>query len=233
MVKKLAIFAEGYTEIVLLERLLIQIAGSHNLVIEKISIQGGSKAPRIVKMIQVAKAITTEKYFVLLVDCSGDNQVRTRIHEEHENLTKAGYSEIIGIRDVRPDFKHSDIPRLEMGLRTRIKTSLIPVEFILTIMEVEAWFLAEFKHFPVIDPAITVDAIRNSLGFDPENGDMSAQLEPANDLNNSYKLGGKLYEKSNALITVNALDIEHIYLELPQKINYLNRLIARIDHFFT
>ncbi|OWK45365.1 hypothetical protein FRUB_01696 [Fimbriiglobus ruber] len=50
---------------------------------------------------------------MLIVDCGGDHQVKSRILEEHENLTKTSYQKIVGIRDVRPDFTSADIPRLE------------------------------------------------------------------------------------------------------------------------
>lgn len=43
-------------------------------------------------------------------------------------------------------------------------------------MEIEAWFLAETAHFPKIDPSITVEEIKKTLLFDPENDDMSLRL---------------------------------------------------------
>ena len=39
--------------------------------------------------------------------------------------------------------------------------------FILAIMEIEGWFLAETTHYGRIDPAITVAAIKETLKFDP------------------------------------------------------------------
>jgi len=153
--------------------------------------------------------------------------------EEHRKLTNAGYSKIIALRDVRPDFTHADIPRLETGLRTYIKSSLIPVEFILAILEIEAWFLAESTHFPRIDPAITVATIIATLGFDPEHDDMSARPTPADDLNRCYAIGGKTYQKHMAKDTVEALDYALVYLDLPPRIPYLGRLIGSISSFLS
>ncbi|MFH1449023.1 MAG: hypothetical protein ABIG09_01195, partial [bacterium] len=140
--------------------------------IEHSVIRGGSSTRRSMRLIKAAKPDTGQQYYVLLLDCGGDELVKTRLLEEHQNLTRKGYSRLIGIRDVRPRFTHGDIPRLEASLPKYIKTSLAPVTFILSIMEIEAWFLAEATHYPKIDASITVAAIKTNLAFDPETDDM-------------------------------------------------------------
>lgn len=229
---KLAVFVEGYTEAIFVEKLLEEIAGKSKVLIERRQIRGGSSVPRSV-IITAAKPNTGQQYFVLIYDCGGDHQVKSRIREEHENLTKSGYTRIIGLRDVRPRFTHNEIVKLEASLPTYIKTSLIPVEFILAIMEIEAWFLAETTHYPRISPTISIAAIKAALGFDPENEDMELRLEPAQDLHRCYSLGGKTYEKRGAQETINALDYALVYLELSRKFRYLKRLINNIETFLT
>jgi hypothetical protein len=231
--KKLAIFVEGYTELLFVDALLNEMVVPHNILIEQRKIRGGGAARRTSALIKAASAASGQQYYVLLVDCGGDALVKNRIQEEHDGLSKKGYEKIIGIRDVRPQFRREDIPRLELGLRTHVKTSLIPVEFILGVMEVEAWFLAEFSHFERIDPAITVAAIGHSLGFDPENGDMSLREAPADDLNACYALAGKKYSKGDDEGAVKALDYGKVYLELPERIPYLQRFAASLDAFLT
>jgi hypothetical protein len=228
---KLGVFVEGYTEVVFVERLIEEIAGKNNVLIEHREIRGGTNVRRTFARVRAIKPNTGQKYFVLIVDCGGDVLVKTRIREEHENLTRSGYVKIIGIRDVRPNFLRADIPRLERELPTYIRTSLIPVKFILAVMEIEAWFLAEATHFPKIDPAITVPAIRASLGFDPEVDDMEQRNTPADDLNDCYAIGGKQYVKGAAEDTVKALAFERVYLHLVDKFNYIYRLITSIEEF--
>ncbi len=231
--KKLAIFVEGYTEVLFLEQLLPAICGTHQVVIEHKKIKGGGKKSKIPKgysVVKAAKHITNEQYYVLIVDCGGDKLVAQRVIEEHRNLTTDGYSKIIGIRDVRPDFTHAQIPKLEINLKKYIKTNLIPVEFVLSVMEFETWFLAEFTHFEKIDPSLNICLIKNSLGFDPSNDDMQLRLEPQKDLNNCYLLASKSYEKSNNL-TINKLDYAHLYVEVKNKIPHLKKLLDSIDDF--
>lgn len=231
---KLAVFVEGYTEMLFVERLILEVAGAHNVIIEQKEIRGGSKVSKVKRTMSVVKAAqpaTGQKYYVLIVNCGGDHQVKTRILEEHENLTRKGYAKIIGMRDVRPDFTFEQVPLLEVGLRKYIKTSLIPVEFILAVMEIEAWFLAEFHHFSKIDPAITVSAIKARLGFDPELDDLALRPNPTVDLNAAYMIGGKRYEKNQIATTVDVLDYPYIFLELKNKIRYLQRLGDSIEQF--
>lgn len=228
--RKLAIFVEGHTELLFIDRLLTEIAGANNVLIEQRQIMGGASVPRTTTIIRATKAVTDQKYYVLLIDCGGDHQVKTRILEEHEGLTKAGYSKIIGLRDVRPTFTHADIPFLSMQLRKYIKTSLIPVEIILAVMEIEAWFLAEVSHFPKIEPSITVTAISSNLGFNPELDDMTLRLAPAEDISSAYLLGAKTYQKP-ARSTVDNLNYLEMYVELSKKIPQLKSLVDGIDSF--
>jgi hypothetical protein len=229
-VRKLAIFVEGHTELLFVDRLLTEIAGVNSILIEQRQIMGGASVPRTTAIIRAAKAVTNQKYYVLLIDCGGDHQVKTRILEEHEGLTNAGYSKIIGLRDVRPTFTHADIPLLSAQLRKYVKTSLIPVEIILAVMEIEAWFLAEVSHFPKIASSITIAAISNNLGFNPELDDMSLRLAPTEDISSAYLLGAQTYQKP-ARSTIENLDYLEMYVELSKKIPQLKSLVDGIDSF--
>lgn len=228
---KLGIFVEGHTEVVFVEKLVEEIAGKNNVLIEQRKIRGGSNTRRTFAHVQAARVDTGQAYYVLIVDCGGDALVKTRVLEEHENFTRQGYSKIIGIRDIRPDFARADLPRLERELPRYIRTSLIPVEFILAVMEVEAWFLAEATHYAKIDPGITVAAIRSTLRFDPEVDDMEQRNFPATDLNDCYAIGGKHYWKGAAGVTINAIDFEQVYFHLVEKFAYVKRLVSSIEAF--
>ncbi len=233
---KLAIFVEGYTEVKFVMKLVEEIAGQNRVLIEHREIRGGGKDSgirRTMARIRAAEPDTGQKHFILIFDCGSDELVKARIRQEHENLTKAGYSRIIGLRDVRPKFSYADIPRLERTLPTYIKTSLIPVDFILAIMEIEAWFLAETTHYARIDPASTLAAIKSTLGFDPENDDLSQRPHPAGDLHDCYVIAGKAYLKGRAEDTVNALDFAELYCKSTAKIAYLKKLTDIIEEFLS
>ena len=101
---RLAIFVEGYTEVLFVYKLIEEIAPRNNVRIEHREIRGGKRVRRTMRRVTAASPDTGQEYFVLIIDCGGDSLVKTRILEEHENLTRKGYSRIIGIRDVRPAF---------------------------------------------------------------------------------------------------------------------------------
>lgn len=227
--EKIAVFVEGHTELLFVDELVCQVAGRHNVQLEHREIRGGATVPRRVRILSSAPAAGQE-YYVLIVDCGGDNQVKTRILEEHENLTRSGFVRIIGIRDVKPEFTRADIPRLEQGLRMYIRTSLIPVDFVLGVMEIEAWFLAEHTHFPRIESSITVARIAATLGFDPEHDDMSYRNDPADDLDASYQLGGKRYKKGDSDV-IGALDFTEVYLNVATRAPQLDKLLGVLDAF--
>lgn len=230
--RRLAVFVEGYTEVLFIERLIREIAGSHNVVIDKRKILGGRTRALQVVTLEAADPIIDQQFYILVFDCGGDHQVKPRIVEQHQSLTRAGYEKIIGLRDVRPGTLFSDIPLLEKNLRYGIKTSLSPVEIVLAIMEIEAWFLAECSHFEKIHPQITVAEIHATLGFNPLHEDMSHRATPAADLEQTYQIAGKVYKKP-AEETVQCLDYSVLYLELAEKIPYLKRLVSGIDEFLT
>src|SRR5689334_15916069 len=125
----MALFVEGHTEALFATKLVVEVAGDR-VTIQHIKIRGGNNVRRSATEIRAIKPETGDHYYVLIVDCGNDDLVKTRIIEEHANLTKSGYQIIIGIRDVRPKYSFADIPKLARGLRTYIKTSLIPVQFI-------------------------------------------------------------------------------------------------------
>jgi Domain of unknown function (DUF4276) len=229
--RKLAVFVEGFTELNFVERLISEIAGAHNINFEKRQIVGGATIPRKVISIQSSDPDLGQKFYVLLFDCGGDHQVKPRIEEEHASLTRAGFSAIIGLRDVRPMYTREQIPLLERNLKYGIKTSLAPVSIVLAVMEIEAWFLAEAVHFSVISEALTLDKISSAIGGNPAEV-ASSREEPTLDLQAIYGSVGKSYEKP-AHETINALDYSRIYLELAEKIPHLGRLIKEIDSFLS
>ncbi|MGE7812099.1 hypothetical protein ACQKMW_01580 [Pseudomonas sivasensis] len=229
--RRIAFFVEGYSELLFVDKLVTEIAGAHNVTIEQRQISGGVRAPRKATVIKAADAGGGHQFFVLIVDCGGETQVKTRLLEEHDGLTKAGYEKIVCIRDVRPQFSRGDIPRLEQNMRKYVKGSLAPVDFILTTMELEAWFLAEFNHYQKIDPSLTGDVIHGAIGFNPATDDPSLRDTPTEDLRACYAIVGKTYEKSEVSRTVESLDYLYIYTELGKRVPEVEKVIRHVDDF--
>ncbi len=231
---KLAVFVEGQTEQVFVERLLREIAGNKEIEIKDCRPTGRRKGKPTHLHIEASTADSRNKFFVLIVDCGGDERVKSLIRDNYDSLVKKGYQAIIGIRDVFPE-QRANIPKLRAGLHYRMKTVPIQVEFILAVMEIEAWFIAEYTHFRRLSNRLTVERIQSEIGFDPSTDDIELRDHPSEDIRNIYQLAGFAYNKSktNVQRTVGLLDYANIYVELGQKINDLNCLLEQIDAFLS
>ena len=232
--RKIAIFTEGQTEQIFAEFLLREIVGTHGLVIESYTARGGGKSgARSFRSLSLSGPSNGATHFAMIVDCGTDNRVRSDIGDQYDSLIKSGYTTIIGIRDVFPEFTVSDIPKLRSGLNYRLKSVPIQVQFILGVMEIESWFLAEHTHFSRIDPTLTVPKIIALLGFNPELEDLQLRINPASDLHMVYQIAGLAYrkKKNQALRTMSVLDYASIYLDVSSRFPDLHNLIKSIDDF--
>lgn len=167
------------------------------------------------------------------MDCGGDEAVKSRILEEYDNLARAGHRLVVGVRDVRPRINRAEIPEFRRRLPLKVKTQPIRVVFVLSIMELEAWFLSEYTHFSRLYVPISPAQVRAWLGFDPSTDDMEARDEPSLDMRVIYLLAGEDYEKNRDRLqrTIDRLDYAEVFLVLPSRHADLKILVEAIDGF--
>jgi hypothetical protein len=224
---KMAVFVEGYTELLFIESLINEVAKKNQVAIEARQLNGQRAA-----LLRGGPPQAEETHFIFILDCRNDALVKTRMLQEYSRLTTAGYTSIICIRDLYPNFSYGDLARLEREIKWFVPTKPVVVEFVFEVMEAEAWFLAEHTHFERVDPAITCDLICSTLNFDPRKDNLEMRPHPAADLHNCYQLAGKSYLKGNAAQMSN-LDFSNIYLTVSDRFNHLRRLCRELDHFLS
>lgn len=232
--KKIAFFVEGQTELIFISKLLIEIAGEKNIVIQQEESKKGRNGTRYFTAIEGVSNITQEKYYALIRNCGSDTTVKSDILDSLKNLFNKEYEKVIGLRDIYPK-PRDEKQKILQGLNYGVPTKYIPVKFILAVMEVEAWFLAETKHFQKLHNRLTVAYIRNNLGIDLSNIDFEKRQHPAKDLNDIYHLVNMAYKKrkNNTIRTVEALDYADIYCILPNSLHSLKLLIQEINSFMS
>jgi hypothetical protein len=235
-IKKCAIFAEGGTEQAFLRELLIAIAGANNIQIETRK-RAGRVGNRAEKIIRIDAASPTQKYYALIIDCSGDHGVKADIREQYKGLVAEGYSAIIGLRDVRP-LSIADIPKLRAALDLGLETNPIKPAIILSIMEIEAWFIGENEHFAKIHPDLTHSRVNRIIGFDPsvDPAKVESLPQPTEMLDQIYKLEGKRYDKtppSTIERTIAALNYGRVHQSLSRSIPALGLLVNEINAFLS
>jgi len=230
--KKLAVFVEGLTEQLFVDRLISEIAGRHTIAIEHRKMLGKAARPRW-RILKASRLEPNQDYFILIVDCSADNRVKSEILDQYDSLVSNGYSAIVGIRDVCPEFPHAQIPQLRAGLQYKLRTKPVCVAFALGVMEIETWFISEHTHFSRLSPKLTTDYISGCVGFDPSKDDIQLRFHPAADLDSIYQLVNHRYTKKRAFLqnTTNLLDYAALYLSVSLRIPDLGILVQSIDAF--
>lgn len=233
--RKLAFFVEGQTEQLFVQALVETCAGECNVQIVSRRGNLGRKYKRIFMEIEAKKVGTGEDYFVLIIDSGSDEGVVSDIKDRFDDFVRENYVMIIGLRDVRPKFSIHEIEKLQTGMEDSVETLAgIPIEFYLSIMEVEAWFLAENTHFLRISPELTEERITDELGFFPNNKNAESREIPSADLAAIYNIVGILYDKSRMAVVrvVNSLNFEHIINVHSAEIRNLGGVVSGVSNFF-
>lgn len=204
---KLAIFVEGQTEQIFAEKLVLHLGAEANVGVRVERVTGGRRGSR--RIVEIAGTSDPEghDFFVLVVDCGQDERVKSDILDRYDGLVRANYEQIVGVRDVIPRSR-DDIQRIRDGFLFRLPNDPLTPILILAIMEIEAWFLAEYSHFARIHAALTPERVNEELGFDPVNEDTQIRERPSKDLEDIYFLETVIYDKSRARVerTVDSLD---------------------------
>lgn len=231
--KKIACFVEGQTEQIFVEKLFKEIAGYKKISIETFKFQGGKGNRRIQPL--TPSIVKDAPFFVLLYNCDCDSQVLSDILKEHDRLTNSGYEKILGLRDLYPQPLEKK-QEVEKGIRGRLKllqNKGIPISMNLAVMEVEAWFLAEWNYLAKIDNRLTCDFILEKCGLDLRIIDTEQRAHPSQDLDEIYRLVSRNYDKSEKTSQeiINNLNYEFLYLHLVNSVKQLKRFIDEIDSF--
>lgn len=230
--KKLALFVEGQTEQLFMKAFLEEVAGAKNIEFQT-EVYGPSGS--ILKLRQATPGTdpTHPQYFALLVNCQNDERVKSVVLDQRASLSRAGYSMILGLRDLFP-IPLSKLESVKMNLRYGVPTSGVPTHILLAVAEVEAWFLQEASHFTRIDERLNTTEFRTKFGFDPENDSAELVERPAEMLHMIYSSVGKAYKKKKAHVerTVQVLDYATLYLRLPTLLPHLAALIGYLEGFF-
>jgi hypothetical protein len=230
--RKIALFVEGQTEMLFLDRLIQELAKESGLAVEHAEATGGAIRARQIKVLKRFTLQPHHRYYVLIVNCSGDSKVKSDILERYHSLKRAGYSAIYGLRDVYGQFRYEDVPRLRRELYAGLPRGEIEVELFLAIMEIEAWLLAEHTHFQRISRELTLARIVEKVRFDPARDDLEQRWHPAEDLDRIYQLAGVRYTKQrhNLEHTLDLLDFAFFISNVSRRFRDAERLIKLLGN---
>lgn len=221
--RKVAIFVEGKTEAELIANVLVALCGNKGVTIEMQRQQCG-----VLHYIE-ARGSTASPFFALIANCNNDGQVLTQIRDRYASLVAAGYTRIIGLRDVYPH-QRPDIQKIRDAIDPLLPVGGVPVGLHLAVLEIEAWFLDEITHFERIHPKLTIARIL-SAGFDIQSNFGETWAHPADTLHQIYKLEGLAYQKKAHQITrtVEALCMDQFYVTAQNRSASLASFIGDLE----
>lgn len=232
--KKLAIFVEGLTEQILVRHLLQAVLDRNRVAIQTVKITGGHNVRMSFTVMRAAHVDRLTDYYVLIYDCGGGTNVKGYMMARHQKLVNSGYSMILGLRDVFPNFKREEVPKLSRGLNHRLPQKKARTRIYLAIMETEAWFLGEYHHLKKVSGKLTPGFVEKHLGFNPKTENMEDRERPAEDMKAAYQLVGHDYTKKrdrlNAVIS--KLDFNYFTHDLASKMPSLGALVEGLEAFF-
>jgi len=224
-----AIFVEGQTELIFVERLLFEILGYQDLRIVREQQHGD-----IFHEIGVRGAPPENaEHLVLLSNCSCDGKVLPAIEERAPLLRNENFDRVIGLRDIYP-IPTAELEEIHEEINGRLANMPLPCEIFIAIREIEAWFLADTGHFSRFRAALTPQSIQEGLGVNLENQDIERINHPSGQLDSIYALVGESYDKkigqSHAI--VNVLDYEYLFLEGRARVPAFGRFVDALSEAF-
>lgn len=232
--KKLAIFVEGLTEQILVRQLLQSVLGQNRIAIQTVKITGGHNVRMSFTVMRAAHVEKPTDYYIMIYDCGGETNVKGYLMTHRKKLVSNGYSMIMGLRDVYPNFQREDVPKLMRGLNYRLPQKGAATHIYLAVMETEAWFLGEYRHLKKVSPKLTPEFIEKHLGFNPRTENMEERDQPAADMKAAYQLVGHDYTKKRDRLNavVKKLDFRYFTHRLADKMPSLGAFVDGLEKFF-
>ncbi|MCD4674920.1 MAG: DUF4276 family protein [Desulfobacula sp.] len=228
--KKIGIFVEGQTERIFVVKFLIEyLGGEHKFSRREIKFKNKNRT----------ELITSRKYpnselFFLIFDCAGDGNVLPALYERAENMVyNHDFCFLIALQDLYD--KQRDKKKLIVdNFRKRIENFSFKdkLRFVLAIMELEAWFLADPNVFSKISKELTPAYIQDSININLLEINPESLPHPSETINKIYKLLSQSYKKTEdqAYQITERLDYDFIYSEeVLEKVKSFKFFIDRID----
>ncbi len=232
--KKLAIFVEGLTEQILVRKMLQAVLDRNRIAIQTVKITGGHNVRMSFTVMRAARVDRQTDFYVLIYDCGGETNVKSYLLARRNKLISNGYTMVLGLRDVYPNFNREEVPKLIKGLNHKLPQKKAKTHIHLAIMETEAWFLGEYKHLNRISRKLTPEFVEKHLGFNPRTENMEERDHPSNDMKTAYQLVGHDYTKKRDRLNavIGKLDFQYFTHELAQRMPSIGRFIAGLEQFF-
>ena len=189
---RIAIFVEGQTEKIFVERFLQEYLGGC-----QIEIEFQKRLGKTLTKVTGIRHNPFAEYHFSIIDMTGDSNVFSALYERAEQMMQRGYAYLLGVRDVYPQYTRDKIPIILRDLRKLFSRFSFGdrLKPIFAIMEIEAWFLADYKVFSRINSSITPEFVKKQLNIDLLQTNPQSYEHPSSIVNKIFNLFGETYKK--------------------------------------
>jgi hypothetical protein len=201
--RKVAIFTEGQTEQIFIRHLVALEMGWDKISFKCLRLYRDRTMPAVFSH----DSPHAEIYFQIM-DVSGDERVLSVMKERERFLLEKGFEKIVGLRDmystnyckragrrIDQDVMQKFIDSGQQIVREMSSPDKIALHF--GIMETEAWFLGMCKSFEHVNDMLTVEYIKEKLGFNLHEVDPQVKfIQPSCEVDQIFQLVGRKYGKS-------------------------------------
>ena len=172
-------------------------------------------------------------YFVLVYDCGGETNVKGYLMARRDKLISNGYTMILGLRDVYPNFEREEVPNCFRGLNHQLPQKKARTHIYLAIMETEAWFLGEYNHLRKVSRKLTPEFMEKHLGFNPSTENMEERENPAEDMKAVYQLVGMIIPRNGTglMLWLASWILTTLLMNWPGKMPSLGTFVEGLEHF--
>lgn len=205
---KVSFFVEGQTERIFLEKFFSEYFGIIKVIIESNKLIGDKT-----RQIRARKINSNTEVYVLIYEVMNGDKVVSEVLDKAERMIKNGYRQLLALRDLYPKKIEEKDRVISATLKEFNKFPFADkLKHILAIMEIEAWFLADYKLFEKVDTRLTAQFINQNSGLDLVSTDPETYPHPAKIINSILKIVGKSYKKHEAQSYNIIYNIDYEYL---------------------
>jgi len=202
--RRIAIFVEGQTELIVVREFLLKFFDYVNIQIECRNLFTDSKFRKA----EYDTINAVANYGFQIINVGNDNAILSRMLNREKYLWNAGFEYIICLRDMYSsnykDFASEISKEVTIRFKETIGNTIASralkpeqISFCFAIMETEAWFLAIEDIFVEIDMSLTSDFILEKLNYNLNDIDPEQEIfHPTKLIKEIYSLAGKKYNKS-------------------------------------
>ncbi len=228
--KKIGIFVEGQTERIFVVKFLTEyLGGEHKFSRIEVKLKNKNRTEVLSK-----RNYPETNYYFLIFDCAGDGNVLPAMYDRAENMIiRNNYNFLIALQDLYNNPRNKkDVVIKNFTNKIENYTYKNKVKFVLAIMELEAWFLADPNIFSKISCKLTSEYIKNKININLSEINPESLPHPAETINKIYNLVGRSYKKTEdqAYEISTRLDFDLLYSDdTLSEVKSLKYFIEKIE----